>query len=217
MTLLSASPLAHALNDLSEESLTSIARTIDSGRPGLTAPEKQVQELLDAGIVEHAKDGISEFPLRIPADVWERINQLGKLVDRLRRDGRLGPNKLRMIEESCDRDLAASKSAGGAVGWTASIVYFLATRMAFLEGHLCKTGIVTRPLIEAQHRGMAGVAEDHIGQFSFEIVHRQHRHVGPPGAVPGGRRRGRFRGVHRLSRRRGRSRRAVAAYPKFSW
>lgn len=132
MTQLSASPLAHALNDLSEESLTSIAHAIGSGRPGLTAPEKQVQELLDAGIVEHAKDGISEFPLRIPADVWERINQLSKLVDRLRRDGRLGPNKLRMIEESCDRDLAASKSEGGPVGWTASIVYFLATRMALL-------------------------------------------------------------------------------------
>ena len=125
----SASPLAQTLNGLSAESLTFVARAIEGGRPGLTAPEENAEELQDAGIVEPAKDGISEFPFRIPADVWERLNQLNQLVNRLRRDGRAGPNELRMIEAACDQEL---KAKAGAVSWTASIVYFLATRAALL-------------------------------------------------------------------------------------
>lgn len=76
MTGTAPSPLARALNDLSPSALAFVVRALDAGRPGMAAPEDPAKELQDAGIIEAAKDGISEFPYRIPDQTWRRLREL---------------------------------------------------------------------------------------------------------------------------------------------
>ena len=130
MIRVSPSPLARALGELSPETLVFVRRALSAGRPGMAAPDGPADELQVAGIIELAKDGISEFPYRIPVQTWQRLHELRPIVDALAGDGRTSPDAIAHLEAKIDARLAAERDTGGPLGLVIGVLVFVVRTLA---------------------------------------------------------------------------------------
>ena len=97
----------------------------------MAVPDGPAKELQDAGIIEPAKDGISEFPYRVPGQTWRRLRELRPIVDSLGADGSTYPETIARLEVKIDARIAAEQDTGGPLGLVIGILVFVVRTLAY--------------------------------------------------------------------------------------
>jgi hypothetical protein len=82
----------------------------------MAAPDVPIKELQEAGIIETAKNGISEFADHTPEQTWQRLRELRPIVGWLFTEKSTTNEAIARLEAKIDDRLAAKRDTGGPLG-----------------------------------------------------------------------------------------------------